>query len=99
MEFEGKNIGPKNIFSRHSEVEACCRVHVQSKGFAALEQHMGTLKHQNQMKAKFNELQQKLDFDVASNQSTSSSLEATKWKMPAPKEHTTRAKLLILLNG
>ncbi|XP_055307211.1 uncharacterized protein LOC129571437 [Sitodiplosis mosellana] len=104
VEFEGKNIELKSIFSRHSEVEVTClvcpaTVHVQSKGFAALEQHMGTVKHKNQMKTKFNELQQKLDFDVASNQSTSSSLEATKWKMLAPKEQTTRAELLILLNG
>lgn len=41
VEFEGKNIELKHIFSRHSEVEAKClvcpaTVHVQSKGFAAL---------------------------------------------------------------
>lgn len=106
IEFEGKQIKLKKIFARENDFEAkcllcpSCTVSVQSRGFAALTAHMDTGKHKIQMKMKLNESQQKLDLDVTSQQSTSSGSEATTtWKLLAPKEQTTRAELLLLLNG
>lgn len=105
--FDGKSIPSKNFLARHSDFEAKCLVcqsiiNVKNKGYSALTQHMNSDKHKENMKVKFNECQQKLKFNVNvdSEQPTSSGTQTTTTlQLLSPKEETTKAELLLLLNG
>lgn len=105
--FDGKSISLKTSFARQSDFEVKCLVcvtviHVKNKGYGALTQHMNTDKHKDCMKTKLNDCQKKLKLNVNDDleQPTSSGTQkTTTLQLLAPNEETTKAELLLLMNG
>lgn len=129
IEFEGKVIQLKKIFEKINDDKVKCvvcnnkEISFQSKGYAALTQHVGVKGHKDNMRAKLNDRQQRLNFIVEPVQSTNSGPQTmatkpqpatelqtaaasanapqtiTKLQLITPKVETTKAELLLLLNG
>lgn len=105
IDIDGKSVKLKTVFSRAGDFDANCSIcvssfSVSSKGFGAFNQHMKTDKHKDNVKTKLNENQQKLKIYVDSEHPTSSGTQTVAtFQLLSPKEETTKAELVLLLNG
>lgn len=108
VKFGEINIKLDKIFAKHNDFQVKClvcvtTVSIKHKGFAGLTQHMETDKHKKQMKLKCDQTQKKIKFnaipEAVPSCSTSKTATNQAVQLFAPKDKTTRAELVLLLNG